>query len=113
MNKEELKDTLWNGFKSWETYGGVETEMVYVPKQALFDLIDQLDEADGFDRVLLKHIKGIYNQYEYDYLPGFINDMKDGLTKINEPEKVVVPEFVEKRINYCPFCGERIIHHGE
>ena len=86
----------------------------YVPSNELYGkLVPKQEEANEFDRILLKHIHDVYEQYGYDYLPGFINDIKDGLAKLKEPEKPVVPEFVEKRINYCPFCGERIIHHGE
>ena len=46
MNKEELKDTLWSGFASWEIGGGSEIEMIHVPKKWLFEHIDQLDEPE-------------------------------------------------------------------
>lgn len=65
------------------------------------DLIDQLDEPREFDRVLLKHIHDIYDQYGYDYLPGFINDIKDGLAKLKESEKPVIPQFVADLIEEC------------
>ena len=92
MNKEELKRQI--KLNSHSEYDKVEwgPASVYVP--VAIDLIDQLDEPDEFDRVLLKHIKAIYDQYGYDYLPGFINDVKDGLAKMDEPEKVVVPAYV-------------------
>ncbi|MFL2124037.1 hypothetical protein ACEN4K_03675 [Marinilactibacillus psychrotolerans] len=35
------------------------------------------------------------------------------IDQLDEPEKVVIPQFAGKRINYCPFCGERMISNGE
>lgn len=57
-------------------------------------LVPKQEEAKEFDRVIIKHIHDIYDQYGYDYLPGFINDIKDGLVKLKETEKPVVPQFV-------------------
>ena len=102
MDKRELKEEIYAASMvnhsnllhytkegmSWRN------DNIVINKGKLFDLIDQLEEPREFDRVLLKHINDVYDQYGYDYLPGFINDIKDGLAKLKESEKPVVPDFV-------------------
>lgn len=98
MNKEELKEQLNFHMEACGKPFNKYTEGLMEGYETATKLIDQLDEprefAREFDRVLLKHIHDIYDQYGYDYLPGFINDIKDGLAKLKEPEKPVVPDFV-------------------